>query len=106
MLLFQRSIIEGSLSLLLQCSKYADLVVVTTGEEKERYSLLLELLTPVAKTYPSEMGVLSTSQGLQCLGGYGYCEEFHSNSISGTRESIRSMRAQRGYRRSSCSPGT
>ena len=76
MLLFQRSIIEGSLSLLLQCSKYADLVVVTTGEEKERYSLLLDLLTPVAKTYPSEMGVLSTSQGLQCLGGYGYCEEF------------------------------
>ena len=76
MLLFQRSIIEGSLSLLLQCSKYADLVVVTTGEKKERYSLLLDLLTPVAKTYPSEMGVLSTSQGLQCLGGYGYCEEF------------------------------
>jgi len=34
------------------------------------------LLTPVAKSYPSEMGILSVSQGLQCLGGYGYCEEF------------------------------
>jgi alkylation response protein AidB-like acyl-CoA dehydrogenase len=30
----------------------------------------------VAKTYPSEMGVLSVSQGLQILGGYGYCDEF------------------------------
>jgi len=76
MLLYQRAIIEGSLSLLFQCSKYADLRVVLTGPEQERVSLLLDLLTPVAKTYPSEMGVVSTSQALQCLGGYGYCEEF------------------------------
>jgi butyryl-CoA dehydrogenase len=76
MLLFQRAIIEGSLSLLFQCSKYADLRVVLTGPEQERVSLLLDLLTPVAKTYPSEMGIVSTSQALQCLGGYGYCEEF------------------------------
>ena len=76
MLLFQRSIVEGSLSLLLQCSLYADLEKVLTGEKRDKYSLLLALLTPVAKTYPSEMGVLSASQGMQCLGGYGYCEEF------------------------------
>ena len=76
MLLFQRTVVEGALSLLLQCSLFADLVRVTEGEEKERYQLLLELLTPVAKTYPSEMGVLSTSQSIQCLGGYGYCDEF------------------------------
>jgi butyryl-CoA dehydrogenase len=76
MLLFQRSIMEGSLSLLLQCSLYADLEKVLTGEEKETYALLLALLTPVAKSYPSEMGVHSVSQGMQCLGGYGYCDEF------------------------------
>jgi alkylation response protein AidB-like acyl-CoA dehydrogenase len=76
MLLFQRGIVEGSLSLLLQCSRYADLARVCEGEERERYSLLLDLLTPAAKSYPSEMGVLSVSQGLQCLGGYGYCDEF------------------------------
>ncbi|MCD6570024.1 MAG: acyl-CoA dehydrogenase [Deltaproteobacteria bacterium] len=76
MLLFQRAIIEGSLSLLLQCSKYSDLEIVLEGEEKEKYSLLLDLLTPVAKSYPSEMGILSVSQALQCLGGYGYCDEF------------------------------
>jgi butyryl-CoA dehydrogenase len=76
MLLFQRAITEGSLSLLLQCSRYVDLMRVAEGEEKEDYHLLLDLLTPIAKSYPSEMGILSISQGLQCLGGYGYCDEF------------------------------
>lgn len=76
MLLFQRAIVEGSLSLLFQCAMYADLEIVSTGEEKEKNSLLLDLLTPVAKSYPAEMGILSVSQGLQCLGGYGYCDEF------------------------------
>ncbi len=76
MLLFQRAVVEGSLSLLLHCSLLADRGRVLTGEEKEDNALLLDLLTPVAKTYPSEMGILSVSQGLQCLGGYGYCDEF------------------------------
>jgi butyryl-CoA dehydrogenase len=76
MLLFQRAIVEGALSLLFQCAMYADMEIVLTGEEKERYSLLLDLLTPVAKSYPSEMCILSVSQALQCLGGYGYCDEF------------------------------
>jgi butyryl-CoA dehydrogenase len=76
MLLFQRAVVEGSLALIFQCALYVDLVQVTEGDEKERYELLLDLLTPVAKSYPSEMGILSVSQGLQCLGGYGYCDEF------------------------------
>jgi alkylation response protein AidB-like acyl-CoA dehydrogenase len=76
MLLFQRAVVDGSLSLLMQCSKYTDLKMVLTGEEKEKNTFLLDLLTPVAKSYPSEMCVWSVSQGLQCLGGYGYCDEF------------------------------
>jgi len=76
MLLFQRAVVDGSLSLFLQCALYADLIKVCSGAERERYELLLDLLTPVAKTYPSEMGVLSTSQAMQVLGGYGYCDEF------------------------------
>ncbi len=76
MLLFQRAVVEGSLALIFQCARYVDLARVTEGEEKECYELLLDLLTPVAKSYPSEMGILSVSQGLQCLGGYGYCDEF------------------------------
>ena len=76
MLLFQRAVVEGSLSLLMQCGKYVDLEKVLEGDEKEKYTLLLEILTPVAKTYPAEMGILAVSQALQCLGGYGYCDEF------------------------------
>ena len=76
MLLFQRSVIEGALSLLMQSAKYADLAIVLTGEEKEKNELLLDLLTPVAKSYPSEMGILSISQGVQCLGGSGYCDDY------------------------------
>lgn len=76
MLLFQRAVVEGSMSLILQCAWYADLSKVLTGEEKEKYDLLLDLLTPVAKSYPSEMGIPSVSAGVQILGGYGYCDEF------------------------------
>jgi alkylation response protein AidB-like acyl-CoA dehydrogenase len=76
MLLFQRSVIEGAFSLLMQCSKYLDLQHVAGDEEKEKYNLLLEILTPVAKSYPSEMGVQAISQGLQCLGGSGYCDDY------------------------------
>lgn len=76
MLLFQRSVVEGSLSLLMECSKYADLIRVTKGDEQQKYEALLSLLTPVAKSYPAEMGCLSTSAAIQCLGGYGFTEEF------------------------------
>ena len=76
MLLFQRAIIEGSLSLLMQCSQYVDLMNSLSDDNKETCHLILELLTPIAKSYPSEMGILSISQGLQCLGGSGYCEDY------------------------------
>lgn len=76
MLLFQKAIVEGSLSLLMESAKLSDLVRVTEGEEREHNELLLELLTPVAKTFPTEMGVRSVGEGLQVLGGYGFTEDF------------------------------
>lgn len=76
MLLFQRSVIEGALSLILQLARYTDMCRVTDGAERERCELLVDLLTPIAKSYPAEMGIHAVSQGMQCLGGYGYCDEF------------------------------
>mgnify|MGYP003631119025 FL=1 len=76
MLLFQKAIVEGSLSLVMQAAQYVDLEHISEGEEKERYNLLLELLTPIAKTYPSEKGLEAVSTGLQVLGGYGFCMDF------------------------------
>jgi alkylation response protein AidB-like acyl-CoA dehydrogenase len=77
MLLFQKSAVEGSLSLIIQTAKYYDLAHhSTTAEEREKYLLLLEILTPIAKTYPCETGMRVTSEALQCFGGYGFTEDF------------------------------
>jgi len=77
MLLFQKAISEGALALSLQVGKYIDLKHVCPPEDVEKYDLLLEFLTPIVKTYPSEYAIISTSTGLQILGGYGYCEDFN-----------------------------
>jgi butyryl-CoA dehydrogenase len=55
MLLLQKTFVEGSLSFLLQCFKYTDLEKISDNNERQRYTDLLELLTPVAKTYGAEM---------------------------------------------------
>ena len=77
MLLNQKAIVEGSLSLVLQTAKYVDLEITSSSpDEKEKYHLLLELLTPITKTYPAEEGIKSTSDAIQILGGYGFCSDF------------------------------
>ena len=76
MLLFQKAVTEGSLSLLLEAARLYDISRVAEGDEKENASLLLDLLMPVAKSYPSEMGVQSVSQSVQTFGGYGFTEDF------------------------------
>lgn len=76
MLLLQKAVSEASVSLLTYCSKLVDFAEHGSGQEAEDAHDLLELLTPIAKTYPSEMGQVSVSNGLQVLGGYGFCSEF------------------------------
>jgi butyryl-CoA dehydrogenase len=77
MLLTQKAVVEGALAFIFQCYDYMDLLKVSeTIEDKTKYDALLELLTPVAKTYGAEMGIVSVNQGLQVLGGYGYTEDF------------------------------
>ncbi|RKN80785.1 acyl-CoA dehydrogenase [Ulvibacterium marinum] len=77
MLLFQKVVSEGALSLVLLTAKYHDLSTTHADpKEREKYLLLLEMLTPIVKTYPSEMGSVSVSNGLQVLGGYGFCTDF------------------------------
>lgn len=74
MLLFQRAVCEGGLGLGLQLAKYMDLAEV--GQDVEKNELLIDFLVPMVKTFPAEYGVLSTSAAIQCLGGYGYCQDF------------------------------
>lgn len=82
MLLFQKAVVEGSVDLLLQCSLYEDLSKVSEDEaERERAHLLTELLTPIAKSFPSEYGNESVSIGMQVLGGAGYTDDFPLEQI-------------------------
>ncbi|MBO0951264.1 acyl-CoA dehydrogenase [Fibrella forsythiae] len=76
MLLFQKAVTEGSVSLLLEAARLFDIAHAADGEEKENAHLLVEILMPMAKTYPSEMGVQSVSQSVQTFGGYGFTEDF------------------------------
>ncbi len=81
MLLLQKAIVEGSFSLIMQASYYGDMMHVSEGEEKEKYQLLLDFLTPVVKTYPTEAGLNSVSQGMQVFGGGGYCTDFPAERL-------------------------
>jgi alkylation response protein AidB-like acyl-CoA dehydrogenase len=81
MLLYQKAVVDGSLALLTQCSYYADLAKVETGKTQENAHLLLELLTPIAKSYPAEFGTLAVSHAMQVLGGAGYTDDFPIEQI-------------------------
>jgi butyryl-CoA dehydrogenase len=76
MLLTQKAIVEGSMSLIMECYRLYDLHHATEGAVQRRHWLLLEILTPIAKTYASEQGNRATSLAIQVLGGYGYTMDF------------------------------
>jgi butyryl-CoA dehydrogenase len=77
MLLEQKAIAEGGLALVLYCAHLVDVAAASVDEtERRNAELLVDVLTPVAKTWPSERGVTSTSLAIQVLGGYGYSPEY------------------------------
>ncbi|MCM4166408.1 3-methylmercaptopropionyl-CoA dehydrogenase [Arenibacter antarcticus] len=77
MLFLQKAIAEGSLSLILLAAKYHDLQLAEKDQAtKEKYGMLLEIITPIVKTYPAEAGAVAVNNGLQVLGGYGFCTDF------------------------------
>jgi len=77
MLLKQKCIVEGGLALLATCARYVDLSQhAEAPEERRRAQLLLDLLTPVAKTFPAERGFESNALAVQVHGGYGYTSEY------------------------------
>ncbi len=76
MLLRQKAIVEGALCLLGVTARYADLAEHSSDAvTRERSRLLLDLLTPIAKTFPAERGFESNALALQIHGGYGYSSE-------------------------------
>lgn len=77
MLLRQKAIVEGGLTLLGAAAVQADLAVHAADETaRERARLLLDLLTPMAKSFPAEAGFEATTLAVQVHGGYGYTSEY------------------------------
>jgi len=76
MLLAQKSYCEGALALELYCARLVD--ENHTAEEKaaDDARLLLEVLTPIAKSWPSEWCLEANSLAIQVHGGYGYTRDF------------------------------
>jgi butyryl-CoA dehydrogenase len=82
MLLAQKAFSEGALSLILYCAHLIDRELVA-GDETERARLiaLLGMLTPVAKSWPSEFGLAANDFAIQIHGGYGYTRDFDVEQI-------------------------
>jgi butyryl-CoA dehydrogenase len=76
MLLAQKSYVEGGLALELYCARLVD--ELHTGDERRARDagLLLEVLTPIAKSWPSEWCLEANSLAIQVHGGYGYTRDF------------------------------
>ena len=66
MLLAQKAYVEGALGLALYCARLAD----------EEDTVLLDILTPIAKSWPSQWCLEANSLAIQVLGGYGYTREY------------------------------
>jgi butyryl-CoA dehydrogenase len=77
MLLAQKSYVEGGYALCLYCSRLVDEQNTgDTAEARSRAGLLLDLLTPVAKSWPSQFCLEANSLAIQVHGGYGYTREY------------------------------
>jgi alkylation response protein AidB-like acyl-CoA dehydrogenase len=76
MLLAQKAYGEGALALMLHCARLVDEQHTGTPEDADEARLLLEVLTPIAKSWPSEFCLEANSLAIQVHGGYGYTRDF------------------------------
>jgi butyryl-CoA dehydrogenase len=76
MLLAQKAYCEGSLALQLYCARLVDEQHTGLPQQADEARLLLEVLTPIAKSWPSEWCLEANSLAIQIHGGYGYTRDF------------------------------
>ena len=76
MLLAQKSYCEGALALELYCARLVDEQHTGAPQAADDARLLLEVLTPIAKSWPSEWCLEANSLAIQIHGGYGYTRDF------------------------------
>ncbi len=76
MLLAQKAYAEGALALALYCARLVDEQHTGEPAAAREAARLLEVLTPIAKSWPSEWCLEANSLAIQVLGGYGYTRDF------------------------------
>jgi alkylation response protein AidB-like acyl-CoA dehydrogenase len=76
MLLAQKAYCEGALALALYCARLVDEQRTGDAQAADDARLLLEVLTPIAKSWPSEWCLEANSLAIQVHGGYGYTRDF------------------------------
>jgi butyryl-CoA dehydrogenase len=77
MLLAQKSYVEGALGLILYCARLIDEEgTAPTASEREQAELLLDILTPIAKSWPSQWCLAANDLAIQIHGGYGYTRDY------------------------------
>ena len=76
MLLAQKAYCEGALALELYCARLVDEQHTGAPDTADEARLLLEVLTPIAKSWPSEFCLEANSLAIQIHGGYGYTRDF------------------------------
>ncbi|MEK8052109.1 acyl-CoA dehydrogenase [Ideonella sp. DXS22W] len=76
MLLAQKAYSEGALALALYCARLVDEQHTAGPEAADQAKWLLEVLTPIAKSWPSEWCLEANSLAIQVHGGYGYTRDF------------------------------
>jgi butyryl-CoA dehydrogenase len=76
MLLAQKSYGEGALALALYCARLVDEMHTADADAANEARLLLEVLTPIVKSWPSEWCLEANSLAIQIHGGYGYTRDF------------------------------
>jgi len=76
LLLAQKASVEGGLALVLHCAWLEDRRTLAEDVATRRdLELLLDLLTPVAKSWPAEYCLEANKHAIQVLGGYGYTRD-------------------------------
>ena len=77
MLLAQKAYVEGGLGLILYCARLVDDErTAPTGDERERAKVLLDILTPIAKSWPAQWCLAANDLAIQVHGGYGYTRDY------------------------------
>lgn len=78
MLLAQKAYVEGGLGLILYCSYLVDQQRTHPEDaERQRAGQLLDFLTPIAKSWPSQWCLAANDLAIQVHGGYGYTRDFN-----------------------------